>query len=551
MAYEKQGEIDAALASFRAALEINPNYASAHANLGVVLHLCGDDDSAFEHFRRALDLDPNHAGARHNMGSVLLKQGDLDQAIACFLDVLRVAPSYADAALNLGMAYQALGRIDEAKTSLRQAMDLACGTPVARLAHDNLLLVESGCAARSAADYLEEARRFGANALAGVTPYLEWQPSPAGRPLRVGFVSGDLRTHPVGFFLEGVLAHVDTRHFSLIAYSTTREEDALTARLRPRFAEWHVIASTSDEAAARRIPEDEIDILVDLAGHTAGNRLAVFAWKPAPVQVSWLGYWASTGVTGMDYFLADPISVPAGSETDFTESIWRLPETRFCFTPPTSTAELAVRPPPALVEGYVTFASYQNLAKLTDATLALWGRIMHAMPDARVRLQDKYLGYPAARDFLQRRLSAAGIAPERVAMYGRVARNNYLATYADVDFVLDTFPFCGGTTTCEALWMGVPTLTLAGPTLVSRQGASLLTCVGMQDWIAGDEEAYVEKALRFASDVKGLSDLRATLRQRALDSPLFDAERFARNLEAALRGMSCAMARPHLATGGP
>ena len=536
IAYQRLGKVDAAIASFRAALAIDSNYANAHANLGVVLHLCGNDDEAVEHFRRALALEPKHPEARHNIGSVLLKQGDLDEAITYFLEVLRVAPAYADAFLNLGMAYRALGRFDDAETSLRRAIDLARGTPTARSARSNLLLVESGRPGMSAAEYLADAKLFGTEVLAGVTPYVHWLPAPNG-PLRVGLVSGDLRAHPVGFFLEGVLEQIDVRSFTLIAYSTTYAEDAITARLRPRFAEWRVIAGASDEAAARCIHDDRIDILVDLAGHTADNRLGVFAWKPAPVQVSWLGYWASTGVPSVDYLLADPISVPPESESGFTEAIWHLPETRLCFTAPTPVADRVVGPLPAAANGHVTFGCYQNLAKLTDATLMLWGRVMRANSGARLRLQDKYLGYAAARMSLEQRLAAVGIAPERVAMYGRIPHKDYLATYAEVDLVLDTFPFCGGTTTCEALWMGVPTLTLAGQTLVSRQGASMLTCVGLSDWVAWDEDAYVAKASRFASDFSGLSELRATLRQRVLGSPLFDAPRFARNLEAALRGM--------------
>jgi predicted O-linked N-acetylglucosamine transferase (SPINDLY family) len=237
----------------------------------------------------------------------------------------------------------------------------------------------------------------------------------------------------------------------------------------------------------------------------------------------------------MDYLLADPASVPDAQRDQFSETVWHLPDTRFCFTAP--AARIAVAPLPALRNGHVTFGSFQNMAKLDDAALALWGRVFAAMPTARLRLQSKQMSQANARSALQQRLTKAGIAPERVELAVPVSREQYLAAHGEVDIILDSFPFPGGTTTCEALWMGVPTLTLAGNTLVSRQGVSLLSCAGLADWIAQDQDQYVAKALAHAADLDRLAQLRAGLRQQVINSPLFDAPRFARNLEQALYGM--------------
>ena len=239
----------------------------------------------------------------------------------------------------------------------------------------------------------------------------------------------------------------------------------------------------------------------------------------------------------IDYLLADPVSVPDAQREQFTEEVWHLPETRLCFTPPAAQERFDPGPLPAIRNGFVTFGSFQNLLKLNDAVLAAWGRIFAALPNARLRLQSGQLHVPSARARLSDRLAGFGIAPERVTLALQVPRDDYLRAHAEIDILLDTFPYPGGTTTCEALWMGVPTLTLAGDTLVSRQGASLLTCAGLADWIATDENDYVARALAHAADIDELSRLRQTLRAHVLASPLYDAQRFARHFEAAMRGM--------------
>ena len=329
-----------------------------------------------------------------------------------------------------------------------------------------------------------------------------------------------------------------------MAYPTHPLEDDLTARIKPRFSAWKPLVGLNDEAAARMIHDDGIHVLIDLAGHTAHNRLPVFSWKPAPLQITWLGYFASTGVSEIDYLLADPISVPPSHQAHFTEQIWYLPDTRLCFTPPTETERLAIVPPPVLRNGYITLGCFQNLTKLNDNVLAIWARILRGLPNARLRLQSKQLNSEAMRSSTLQRMASVGIPLSRVVLHGQTTREDYLAVHAEIDIILDTFPYPGGTTTCEALWMGVPTLTLAGDTLIERQGACMLTCAGLGNWVAGDMDDYVSLALRHAADVEGLTQLRLGLRQQVLASPLFDAPRFAMHLEEALYDMWRSKMRP-------
>jgi len=302
----------------------------------------------------------------------------------------------------------------------------------------------------------------------------------------------------------------------------------------------------NDETAARLIHADGVHVLLDLSGHTGNSRLPVFAWKPAPVQASWLGYFATTGVAEMDYLLADEVGVPEAQRKYFSETLWYLPDTRLCFTPP--AIDLPVASLPALHNGFVTFGSFQNLAKVQDEVLDAWGRILGALPNARLRWQCKQLGDPAVAEKMMVRFRQHRIDPARVTMHGTMYRDAYLSAHAEVDVMLDTFPYPGGTTTCEALWMGVPTITLAGDTMLARQGASMLMAAGLPDWVTISIEDYVAKAVSLADNLPKLAALRAVLREQANRSPLFDARRFAQNFEEALWGMWRARTQPNLRT---
>ncbi|HVW92926.1 MAG TPA: hypothetical protein VHB74_09985, partial [Devosia sp.] len=355
-----------------------------------------------------------------------------------------------------------------------------------------------------------------------------------GRRLRVGFVSSDFNLHPVSFFLESVLKAIDGREIELFAYSLSTVSDDMTGRLKAIFAQWRDAAQLAPPKFDQQIVEDGIDILIDLTGHTHSGIPAVFALKSAPVTVSWLGYSGTTGLPTMDYILADEIVAPASEARLFTEQIIRLPNSYLCYTPePNAPAVSAL---PALENGHVTFGSFNNINKVSDGTVALWARLLAAVPAAQLALKGAVLRRPEAGDELAARFAAHGIGRERLKLLPyEPEMAGHLGAYAHVDIGLDPFPYNGTTTTCEAMLMGVPVLTLRGDRFIAHVGESLLRSAGLAEWIADDEDQYVAKAVAFAADLPRLARLRAQLRAQLLASPLCDAPRFARDFEAAMR----------------
>lgn len=535
LAYEA-GKWEIAVELMRRVVFLKPDFPEAHYNLGNALDDSGKPDEAAASYVRAITLKPDYVEAHYNLGLLLQGHGKPDEAADSYRRALALKPDYVEAHNNLGITLKDLGQLDEAIACFRRALVLRSDYLEA---HSNLLFCLDYLPGQSAFLYLEEARLYGSKAAAkaGDRRFSDWICSSTPERLRVGMVSDDLRNHPVGYFLENLVTNIDPKQIELIAYPIRNYSDELTNRIRSRFIAWKPLQGMEDAAASSLIHDDGVHILIDLSGHTSHNRLPVFAWKPAPVQASWLGYFASTGLAEMDYLLADPVSVPESCREQFTEKVWYLPETRLCFSPPLSEKELAPSPLPALRNGCLTFGCFQNLAKLNDQLLAVWGKIFQLMPQAKLRLQAPLFSSSRIREQLQQRLTRCGIAPERVTFEKLVPRLDYLAAHAHIDIILDTFPFPGGTTTCEALWMGVPTVTLAGKTLLSRQGASLLSCAGLHDWIAKDLDDYIATAAAHAADLEKLAHLRAGLRRQVLASPLFDGPRFARNFETALWGM--------------
>ncbi|MEQ1527510.1 MAG: tetratricopeptide repeat protein [Gallionella sp.] len=526
-------QIYMAIESYQRALTINPNYAEAHNQLGLCLKANGQLDNAIVSYRRAIECDSNLASAYCNLGDALRASAQYDGALDNYRHALLLQPDSAGIYDSLGILFSEIGQCNDAQNFLRRSLDI---DPDNFKTHSNLLFSMCYDPTNGPADYLAESLQYGQNvAKKIISRFTTWQCNPQPQKLRVGIVSGDLVGHPVGYFLENLLMHLGTSRIELIAYSNNPVADDLTARIQPYFDQWHPVYARNDQATAQLIYDDGIHVLLDLSGHTGNNNLPVFAWKPAPVQATWLGYFASTGVVEMDYLLADETGVPESQRSHFSETIWYLPNTRLCFTPP--NADLPATLLPSLNQPALTFGCYQNLAKVNNAVLAAWSRIFAALPQARLRLASKQLGDTAVVAQLKQRLEQHGITKTRVSMHGSVSRQDYMASYAEVDMLLDTFPYPGGTTTCEALWMGVPTLTLAGNTLLARQGASLLTAAGLPDWIARDEDDYVAKAIQFAGDLPKLAALRAGLREQVLASPLFNASRFAKHFEEALWGM--------------
>jgi predicted O-linked N-acetylglucosamine transferase (SPINDLY family) len=523
-------------ASFRRAIEINPNLVVAHNRLGVVLRRLGQHDAAAASHRRALEIDPDHASAHNNLGIALRELGQLDAAMASYRRALEIDPDFAPAYINLGGALEDLWRFDDAVASFRRALQI---DPDSTAVRSTLLCLQQYLLDVPAESLLAEARQFGDLVAQRASAHTDWANIPDGeRCLRVGLVSPDLCSHPVGYFLESVVTGLMSNaagRVEIAAYMTNTAVDEVTERIKACCSVWRPVAGVSDKRLAQQIRDDGIDILIDLSGHTVHNRLSLFAWKPAPVQVSWLGYFATTGVAAMDYLIADPWTLPESEEANFTEKIWRLPETRLCFTAP--DVDIDVAPLPALSNGHITFGCFQNPNKIGDAVVTLWARVLQAVPGSRLFLKTKQFGETRVLKAVIERFAARGIDADRLAIEGFSPREEYLAAYHRVDISLDSFPFPGGTTTVESLWMGVPVLTLAGASFLARQGVGLLMNAGLPDWIAADENGYVARAVEHARDLPHLAALRKGLRQQVLNLPIFDAPRFAGHFEAALRGM--------------
>lgn len=559
------GNLDGAIAAFEAALRLRPDHAQAIANLGNALAQAERFADAAAQFRAALKLAPHSPGVLNNLGNVLRELGEIDAAIDSFTAALRLNPKYPEALANMGVALMASERFEEAIAAYRQALGLdpthmaalvnignallvtgahqealdyyaqalAQGADFAAL-HYNIAALQNYRDEADPAETLRLARTYGSKLTAGAGTPVERAREPE-RQLRVGLVSGDLRHHAVAGFLLPMLSAHDPAQLSFVAYSTSRVEDTMTVTLRQHIGLWRSLRGVSAEAAARQIREDGVDILIDLSGYTDGARLDVFAQKPAPIQFGWLGYSGTTGLAAMDFVLADRWVAPTDSADQFSEAIWRLPDSYLCF----GTPDWPVPAPlPALRNGYVTFGSFNNIGKLGPRTLACWIRVLQAVPESRLVLKSSRGGVQNRLAELEAAFAAAGIAASRLRLIDRLPdKAAHLALYGEIDIGLDPFPYNGTTTTCEALWMGVPVLTRKGDSFVSRVGESLLQTIGLPDWIAADIDDYVSKAQHLAADIAGLAELRDGLRQRFRQSALSDAPRFARNFEAALRQM--------------
>ncbi|MEO6975862.1 MAG: tetratricopeptide repeat protein [Gallionella sp.] len=534
VALQELGQFENAAACYQRALKIEPNLAEAHSNLGVVLQELGQLEAAVASCWRALKIKADYAEAHYNLGNVLKDLGQLEAAMTSYRCALAIKPDYAVAHNNLGNVLQELGQLDNAVASYHQALELK---PDYANAHSNLLLVLNYTANHTPEYYLEQARQYGRSvAKQAGARFSAWPCSAQPERLRIGLMSGDFRKHSVGYFLDGLLAYLDPARIELIAYPTHHEEDELTTRIRQHFSAWQPLFNQSDEATARLIHSDSVHVLIDLSGHTQHNRLPVFAWKPAPVQVTWLGLPTTTGVAEIDYVLGDLHAIPMEFNDHFSESVWRMPDSYLCLTVPDSSVTVATLP--ALSAGYVTFGSFNNLTKMTNEVVAVWARVLKSVPNSRLFLKTKQLSDPAVCEKTRQRFAACGIASEQLILGGILAsRDDHLAAYNSVDIALDTFPYPGVTTSVEALWMGVPVLSKLGDRFISRTAGSIAHNAGLPDWIAADEDEYVAKAVAFSSNLDRLAALRAGLRQQVLASPLFDAPRFARNFEDALWGM--------------
>jgi predicted O-linked N-acetylglucosamine transferase (SPINDLY family) len=534
VALASAGQHPEAIASLRRALALAPKSADAHAGIGASLQALGRHAEALDAYALALALEPRFPEAHNNAGNALQALGRFEEAIRRYEQAIAARPGYADALGNLGNALRALGRHAEALARYRQA--LAAG-PGQSQTHSNLLLTLNYMSGIEPAAVFEEHCAWAAlhaDALAASAPP-HANDRDAERRLRVGYVSPDFCGHSVAWFLERVLPAHDRRQVEVHCFSDVARPDAMTAALKRSADRWHDVVRLDDAGLAGLVRGHGIDVLVDLAGHTAGNRLLAFARKPAPVLASWLGYPNTTGMRAMDYRLTDAVADPDGeSDRLHAERLIRLPHGFHCYAPPLACPEPGDLP--CLSAGGVTFASFNNYAKLSAPTVSCWAELLAAAPGSRLLLKAPGLAHESAKADARRRFAEHGIEPSRIEIPDPAATpQEHLAHYRRADIALDPFPYNGTTTTCEALWMGVPVVSLRGTVHAARVGASLLERVGLGELVASDARSYVRIALGLATDRDRLARLRSGLRERVARSPLADGAAFARNLEDAYR----------------
>ncbi len=527
------GRLTEAITCFRDALQIRRCFPEAYNNLGIALAELGRIEEAEACYKEAIKDKSDYVEAYNNLGIVQIELGRFSEAVESYKFALSLKPDYVDAQNNLASAFKECGQLTEA---LSLYCDVLNAKPSNAVVHSNFLLCQNYFESTVASNLLDQANGFGLRVSEAAKPkYHTWETVAKPEKLKIAFVSGDLRNHPVGHFIEGLINEIDQTQFELYVYSTTVKSDDLTQRIKPLFKNWVYIGGLSDQQAAKLIHEQSSQILIDLAGHTANNRLPAFAYKPAPIQVTWLGYFATTGLPEMDYILANPHVIPVGEEWHFREKVWRLPETSLCFTPPALSLEVSSLP--ALTNGYITFGSFNNLTKMNEKVISVWAEILKRQPESKLYLKSRQYADQLVANRTLDAYEKYEISQDRILLEGPSKREDYLSAYNRIDIALDPFPFPGGTTSVEGLWMGVPVLTLKGDRFISHQGEAIARNVGLPDWISEDTGDYVAKAVRFSADLQSLATLRSALRAQLLNSPLCDAKRFARHFEEAMWGM--------------
>jgi protein O-GlcNAc transferase len=526
-------QMDRARAGYANALRLKPDLAEAYLNQGVIFNELGEFALAEESLRRAIRIQPESAEAYIELAATLKHTGRPAEAEKVCRTGLQKRPDMIAAYNNLAAILDDLGRSAEAEVAFRHAAELA---PDIAHVHSNLLFHISHSNDISATELFREhqlyAERFEKPLQQSLSPHGNARDK--DKVLKVGFVSGDFRHHAVANFIEPVLTHLrQSPEVSIYAYSNNSCEDAVTRRIQSSVHNWRLIDGKSDEFVAQLVREDCIDILIDLSGHTAHNRLLVFARKPAPLQASWIGYAGTTGLTSMDYYFGDPYWLPVGKfEDQFSEKIIRLPATGL-FQPFSEAPD--VSPLPACKNGFLTFGSFNLLRKLTPSVIAVWSQIMRSAPRSRMLLG----AMPEAGDnaALIEQFAHHGIESDRLYFHQKLPTADYLHLHHQVDVCLDTFPYPGGTTSCHALWMGVPTVTRVGDTPVSRVGATIQNHAGLTQFIANDKDEFVARAANWASNFDELALIRKTLRTRFVESPMGRPELVGAAFQKALRTM--------------
>jgi protein O-GlcNAc transferase len=531
-----RGQFDEAIPFYQKALLLNPDLAVAYNDLGTIFSNKQQFNTAITFYQKAIELSPDIAGIHNNLGNVFKIIGQIDKAIACYQKSIVIDPEFAMSYDNLGSALKDSGRLNEAEICYRRALEI---NPYYPNCYSNLIfsmIYNSHYEPRTIfSEHLNFAKRY-AEPLRSEIP-LHTNERNLSKRLRIGYVSPDFRQHSVAYFIEPVLAYHRKEYCEIFCYADVKVPDIVTRNISEYPDHWKSIVNMSDEKVAELIYSDKIDILIDLAGHTSNNRILLFARKPAPVQVSWIGYPATTGLSTIDYKIVDHYTDPLGiTDMFYTEKLIRMQESFLCYSPYKDSPDAGNLP--ILSTKHITFGSFNNFTKISPEVLSVWKKILHKIPNSRLIIKSKSFSDSRTRHNIMHIFTREGIHEERIELLSwEPFKINHLDKYNHVDIGLDTFPYNGTTTTCEALWMGVPVITLAGKTHASRVGVSLLSNVGLNKLIANTPEEYIDLAVSLASDIDMLQFLRKNLRDMMMRSDLTNAERFTANLENNYRTM--------------
>ncbi len=529
----KLGRLPEAEKSFRRAVELNPEYFGAWYNLANVLQGLQKFEEAVVCYRQAARLNPQFPGVQNNLGNTLRTIGRFSEAVAVFQRAIELQPDVAEPYSNLGGVQSDAGDLAAAKVSYLKALEV---DPECVSAFSNLLYLMNYESSEPTTELYEKSREWGRRFAKPQSSAATRAPLAGKRRIRVGFVSPDFRQHSVAFFFEALVDGYDRERFEFTCYSNVLVEDHVSERLRSKTDHWRSIVGIDDRTAAELIRDDQVDILVDLAGHTGGNRLSMFAHRPAPVQVTWLGYPNTTGVSTIDFRLTDEVADPKSADEIHTETLVRLRDGFLCYRPDESAPDVAL--PPSIENGYLTFGSFNNITKVTPDVVMAWSDVIKHFDNSRLYLKSKLLEEESVRKNLIKRFVENGIAQERLLFAGRVdSYHDHLACYHKVDLALDTFPYNGTTTTCEALWMGVPVIVPSGRTHRSRVSQSILSRVGLHNAVARTSDDIASVVASLTDCPEELASLRAGLREAMRDSPLCQPARFAESVQSAFVDM--------------
>ena len=530
-ALHKQGHLETAAKNYEQAISINPKFIFAHNNLGNVFKDLGKFDEALSQYQHSIKLNPNYAEAYYNQGLVYKKIHQYNEAIKSFQYALKIKPDYLDAYFDLGQVFVTVGKFKEAIENFQKVINLK---PDFSMAYNNIFFTLLYMQKDNHEFFLSLAKKFRSSLkIIDQNLLLKYQFENKPKKLRIGFVSGDFWEHPVGYILLDTLKNLKNKNLELIGYSNFSKKDNFNIKLKSHFNNWRVIENKEDIEVVNQIRKDKINILFDLSGHSAKNRLSVFINKPAPIQISWGGYPGFIGIPEIDYVIGDPYVTPKKENKYFSEKVFLLPNIWMCFTVP--EIEVKIKELPAIENRYITFGSFNNLSKINEEVISLWSRILKAVPKSKIFLKSHVLNDSCFKKLISNYFEKNNINIDSLILEGRSSRNEYLDCYNKIDIALDPFPWSGGISTFEAIWMGVPVLTKKGHNkFVSHQTESINHNSGMSDWIAKDENEYLAKAIKFASNVNELAKIRKNLRKKTLKLPSFNTVLFAEEFNKAI-----------------